>query len=412
MTEPSKGLVRYLLDELGQTFRSLRHRNYRLYSLGQLVSLTGTWMQSIALQWLTYSLTHSAWMLGLIGLFSNLPVLLFSLPAGAVADRLDRRRVLIATQWVDLTLAAVLTGLAAAGCLHVWMIFVIAFLQGTCTAFEMPCRQAIVPDLVQGTDLVNALSLNSVILNFSRMVGPALGAIVLGVYGAAACFGLDAASYLAAIVTLSVLRLDKKPVDPSKPVSSGVVSMKEGLTAALGNSDIRNVFVLTFFTAFFGFQFSILLPVFVKDVFKEAAFSLGWLTSATAVGSLAASLFFASRGKPETLKRMLKFAAVGVSITLLALAASTSLAVALIVLVLTGIAFSLQFNGCNSLLQLSVTDALRGRVMSLYSMIVLGSAPLGSLVIGLVSDTYGAPFAVAICGLACGIGALFYITRK
>jgi MFS family permease len=404
--------ARRLRGELSQTFRSLSHRNFRIYSAGQLVSLIGSWMQSVALQWIAFDMTHSAVLLGLVGLFTNIPVLLLSLPAGALADRFDRRKVLIITQWIELALAATLTVLVVFGVLQVWMILALSVVAGICTAFEMPSRQSLVPELVQGQDLVNALSLNSVILNFTRMVGPALGAVLLTSFGEGVCFGLNAASFLAAIVTLGMLHLQPKTSAATTTSQSGYASMKEGVRIALGNSEIRNLFILTFFTAFFGFQFTILMPVFVKEVYHQTAQSLGLLTSATAVGSLAASLFFASRAKPETLKRILKFAAVGVSLSLLAFAASPTMLLSLPILAVTGIAFSLQFNSSNSLLQLAVDDAVRGRIMSLYSMILLGSAPFGSLLLGYVSDLYGAPLAVTISGLACGICSLFYVTRK
>lgn len=405
-----KQLGARLRAELAQTFRSLRQPNYRTYSIGQLISLTGSWMQSVALQWIAYDMTHSAWLLGVVAVFTNVPVLLLSLLGGAAADRYDRRRILIATQWVELIVAVVLTALVATGSLQIWMILGLSSIMGIATAFEMPSRQALVPELSNQDDLVNAISLNSVILNSTRMVGPAIGAVLLASWGGAICFGINAFSFLAAIITLHMLRLTPKAPVEKKP--GATTSMLDGLRAVISTPAIRNLFILTFFTSFFGFQFTVLLPMYVRDVFHRSAESLGLLTAATGVGSLAASLFFASRAKPELLKRTIKIAAVGVAVTLLAFAASPYLPLTLVILVFTGIAFSMQFNSSNSLLQLGIDDAVRGRVMSVYSMILLGAAPFGSLLIGMLADAYGAPLAVAVCGIACSFSALFFITRK
>lgn len=412
MLSPLRRLCGRVRQELSQTFRSLRHRNFRLYNLGQLISLTGSWMESVALQWITYQMTHSAWLLGLVAVCTNGPVLFFSLWGGTVADRFDRRRTLIATQWIDLLLAAVLTVLVATNVITVWMILLLSVLTGITTAFEMPCRQAIVPDLIEKQDMVNAVGVNSIILNTTRMIGPAVGAFLLATVGDAVCFGLNTLSFVAAIVTLYLLRLpQREKVRDSQSVDERL-SITAGLKESWRNKELRNLFVLMLFTSFFGFQFSALLPVFVSDVFHESAEWLGFFAGACAFGSLAASLFIAGRLKPEGLKSTIKAAAVGISVTLLGFALSRSMIGTVVVLVLIGIVYSLLFNCSNSLLQLSVSDSLRGRVMSVYTMILLGASPFGSLVIGRVADSVGAPWAMAVCAIACGFSALFYITRK
>jgi predicted MFS family arabinose efflux permease len=209
-----------------------------------------------------------------------------------------------------------------------------------------------------------------------------------------------------------MIRLPARPVSSQTHKVSAWESIRDGVRIALGTAEIRNLFVVTFFTGFFGFQYSVLLPALVTDVYHGTAQTLGWLTAATAVGSLAASLFFAARGKPEVLKRILKLALAAVAVSLVALSTTASLPVAMAILVVVGIGFSLQFNSCNSLLQLTVTDATRGRIMGMYAMILLGAAPFGSLVMGRLSDSFGAPLAVALCGGACAISTLFYVTRK
>lgn len=393
--------------EFSQTFRSLRHPNYLKYSAGQLVSLTGSWMQTTALAWIAYNLTNSALFLGLVGLFCNIPILALSLFGGMVADRYDRRRVLVVTQWLSMSLAVVLTALVFSGSLQVWMILALSVASGIISAFEVPSRQAIVVDLVKGQDLVNAISLNSVIFNTTRIIGPAVGALLLGRLGASVCFGLNALSFLAAIFTLRQLKLDK----PTASEKRATAPLMDGVRAAFGVPEIRNILILTSLTSFFGFQFSTLLPVFVKDVFHATPEALGLLAAASAFGALTGSLFLASRGKHSELQRNITVASVAVAVTLGLFAFSSNLWLSAFIEVFIGIAISVQLNSANSLLQLTVPDNVRGRVMSLYTMILLGAAPFGSVAIGKLTDLFGAPLAVAVCAVACAGAAIFYLTR-
>ena len=404
----ARSLAAKVRGELRTTFSSLRHRDYLVYSIGQLVSMTGTWTQQIALAWITYSMTHSAWLLGLVSLFANVPVLLLSLLGGMVADRFDRRRVIMITQYVEMALAALLTVLVYTHHLEVWTILGISALFGIANAFEMPSRQAFFPELVHGENLVNAISLNSVIFNITRMCGPALGAFLLLAVGEAACFAVNACSFLAAIVTLHMLR----PAQKAASRKNAKVPVSEGLRIAFSTAAIRNIFILTFFTSFFGFQISALLPVFVSDVFHASAGSLGLLSAASALGALGGSLFLANRGKRDQLAYTAGLAAIGAAITLIAFSFSHSIWLSAAINIFIGISVSMQLNSANSLLQLSVTDDVRGRVMSVYTMTMLGAVPFGSLAIGHIADLIGAPNAVLICGVACGLSALFYVTRK
>jgi MFS family permease len=409
MLEWLRGLPARIRAEAAQTFRSLHQPNYLRYSVGNFISLTGTWTQSVALSWLTYNLTGSAWMLALVALCTNVPVLLFSLFGGMVADRYDRRLVLLVSQWIEMGLALTLATLFFTGGLQVWMIFVLSAIQGLVTAIEVPSRQAFVADLVGGNDMVNAISLNSVIFNSTRMLGPAMGAILLSHFGEGICFALNALSFMAAIFTLSRLRIPKKeqaPGDEKKP------TVIEGLKVALGNSTVRHILMLTVFTSFFGFQFAFLIPVFVKTIFDGTGHALAVLTSASAAGALLGSLFLASRGKPEFLKRNIRLASLGVALTLFVFAFSTNLWLSALAEFIIGASISIQLNSSNSLLQLSLPNKFRGRVMGVYTMILLGAVPFGSLVIGYASDTFGAPLAVAGCAIACTASALVYVTRK
>jgi MFS family permease len=402
-------LIARVRDEFGKTFRSLRHPNFLMYSSGQLVSMTGTWMRTMALQWITYNLTHSALLLGLVGLCANVPILVLSLIGGMAADRYDRRRILVLTQWFSMAFSAALTILVFTDSLAVWMILLFSAASGIVSAFEVPSRQAIVPDLVRGQDMVNAISLNSVIFNTTRVIGPALGAIALAGLGATVCFALDTLSFIAAIFTLRSLKIEAKPRRTKEQEQAA--SIKAGLRYAFGEPEIRNILILTVFTSFFGFQFSALLPVFVTDVFHASASALGFLAAASALGALASSLFLASRGKPAQLHRNICIASIGVGVTLLLFSLSRSLMLTAFIELFIGVFISMQMNSVNSLLQLKITDDVRGRVMSIYSMILLGAVPFGSVVIGSLTDRVGAPLAVAVCAIACLGAGVFYVTR-
>lgn len=407
-------LAARLRGEFSKTFRSLRNPDFLKYSSGQLVSMTGTWMRTTALQWLTYELTHSALLLGLVGLCSNVPILLLTLFGGMVADRYDRRRILVITQWFSMTFSAILTLLVFTDVLQVWMILLFSVASGIVAAFEMPSRQAFVTDLVGKSDLVNAISLNSVIFNTTRIIGPAVGAVVLAGLGAVVCFALDTVSFIAALWTLRGLRTRKAAPQNAdgKPTSGAATSVVAGLRFAFGDAQIRNLLILTVFTSFFGFQFTALLPVFVTDVFHSSAASLGFLAAASAVGSLGASLFLASRGTPSALARNIRIAAIGVPATLLLFALSRNIFLTAGIELFIGAFISMQMNSANSMLQLKVSDDVRGRVMSIYSMILLGAVPFGSVAIGSLTDQIGAPWAVAVCAIACFCAGSFYVTRR
>jgi MFS family permease len=404
----TKEFVARVRGELAQTFRSLRHPDFLMYSGGQLISLTGSWMQQMALAWITYSLTHSALFLGLVGLFTNVPVLLLSLFGGMVADRYNRRRVLIMAQWASMASAAILTALVVTDSLQVWMILALAVVSGIITAFEVPSRQAIVSDLVHGEDMVNAISVNSVIFNTTRMFGPAIGAFLLGSFGAEVCFALNTLSFLAAIYTLRRLTIEQKQESAADKRDTPI---SEGLRFAWGNAEIRNILILTSFTSFFGFQFATLLPVFVSDVFHASAGALGLLSAASAMGALGGSLFLANRGKPSELHRNICVASIGLAVSLFLFAMSPNLYLSAFIEVFIGLSISVQLNSSNSLLQLTVPNAVRGRVLSMYTMILLGAVPFGSVVIGKLTDSSGAPLAVAVCAVACAGAAVYYVLR-
>ncbi len=398
-----------LREELGQAFRSLRNPNYLRYSIGQLISLIGTNMQNVAMAWLVYQMTGSALLLGTVSLASNGPVLLLSLFGGMVADRLDRRKVLIVTQWAELAFAGILTALVFTNVLQVWMILVLSVLQGIAVAFETPCRQAFVADIVEGQDMVNVVSINSSIMNMTRLVGPAVGAALLALFGAGICFLLNSASYLAAIYTLQTITT-KPAARADKGKSSGTLA--DALKLVLVTPAIRNVLIITVAMGFFGLQVMALLPVFASSVLHGNESTFGYLTAATAAGSLIGSLLIASRGKASDLTKAAGWFALALAVALAGFSMSANLIMSLVALVFCGFCISMQMNSSNTILQLAVNDQYRGRVMAVYTMVVFGAVPMGTLAFGWVTDLIGAPHAVLICAAVTGLAGLFYTTRK
>ena len=404
-----------LRSELSSTFRSLRNRDYRVYSIGQLISLAGTFMQNVAQSWVVYQLTSSALMLALVGVAGFAPTFLLSLVGGSVADRYDRRKVIVITQWLDLIAAAIMAVLFFTHVLQIWMILALAAFTGVVTAFEMPARQAYVPELVEGRDMVNVVSINSSIMSFTRLLGPALGAALLAGFGEGLVFALNALSYVAAIVTLHMVKPKAEEAvagGKSAEHDGETVSIKDGLKFVLASATIKNVLIMTAFVSLFGMQFSILMPVFVSKVLHRSSGALGVLTAASALGSLLGALIIANRGQAGTLKRVLGVASIGVAIGLSAFALSGLFWLSATVAVFLGLSTSVQMNSSNALMQLSATDQVRGRIMSIYSMCFFGLVPIGSVLFGKIADAYGAPLSVGICAVMCSIGSLYYLTRK
>lgn len=397
---------RHWREALGQTLRSFRHRDYRVYSLGQFVSMTGTAMQGMALSWIAYQMTHSAAILGLVTLCTNAPILFFSLFGGMVADGHNRRRLIIATQWIELVQALVLCLLVYFGMLEVWSLLTLCVVLGTCMAFELPARQAFVSELVDREETINAISLNSIIYNATRSIGPTVGAVLLSNSGAALCFGLNAASFVVAIVTLYSLRtVPAADAGTHKPHGA---SAWEALKLAVFEPQIRSILLLTLCTSFFGLQFTVLLPVFVQEVFEASPHALGLLMAASSIGALASALVLARTNKSDALRRNISRAALVMPVGLLLFALSSNLYFSLAVELLIGVCVTVQLTSSTSALQLAVPDTLRGRVMGLYTMVVLGAMPFGSLLVGWFADYASAPLAVGLCTLPCMLSALAF----
>jgi len=391
---------------LQQSFRALRHRNYQLFFGGQLISLTGTWMQSVAQSWLVYRLTGSAALLGFVGFAGQIPVFLLAPIGGAVADARGRHPILVATQTASMLLAFVLAGLTLAGRVQVWHVFAIAALVGMVNAFDIPARQAFVADMVGRGDLVNAIALNSSMFNGARIVGPAVAGALVASIGEGWCFFLNGVSYVAVIGGLLLMRLDARASGGRR--GSGVANISEGFRYVAGTAPVRALLLMLGLVSLAGMPYAVLMPVFADKILHGGPRALGLLMGASGVGALAAAGLLATRDGIRGLGRWVALAAAGFGVSLMLFASSTTLWLSAAALVPTGFCMMLQMASSNTLIQSMVPDSLRGRVMSIYSMMFMGMAPFGALLAGTLADRIGAPASVAGGGIVCVLGALVF----
>jgi len=383
--------------------RALSHRNYRLFFSGQLVSLIGTWMQTVAQSWLVYRLTGSELLLGLVGFTSYIPVFVFATLGGALADRRERRRILVTTQSLALAQALVLAGLTLTGAVQVWHIFLLAGLLGLVNAFDIPARQAFSVELVGRADLQNAIALNSSAFNGARMVGPAVAGVMVAWLGEGWCFAVNGASYLAVIAGLLAMR-----IVPRERVASGGlwVNLTEGLGYVRHTPPVRAVLLMLGMASLVGMPYAVLMPVFAADVLKTGPSGLGWLMSCAGLGALGAALTLTLRRQVHGLERWVARASLGFGAALIAFSASRGFALSAGLLVAVGYSMMLQMASSNTLVQHMVPDRLRGRVMAVYSMMFMGMAPFGALLAGALAHRIGAPATVALGGCVCIAGSL------
>jgi MFS family permease len=375
-------------------FASLRHRNFRIFWFGQLLSLTGTWMQSTAQGWLVLELTNSEFLLGLTTAAASLPVLLFTLYAGVVADRMDKRRIIVVAQAASLVFALALAILTDTGHITFGWILLLVMLLGTANAFEIPTRQSFFVDLVGKQDLTNAIALNSAAFNLTRIIGPAVAGFLIGTVGIAAAFYLNAVSYLAVIAGLLLIRLP--PFRAPERVSTVIEHMREGFAWIRTNRLPRTLVWLIAASSVLAFPYVMLLPVFARDILQVGAPGLGALLSASGAGALAGGIALAAIGSRVRRGPLLLGASVAFAALVAAFALSQSFTLSLVLLAAAGFAMILNNATVNALLQSLVPDELRGRVMSVYVFMFLGMAPLGSLQAGALARWLGAPIALAL----------------
>lgn len=366
-------------------FRALRHRNYRLFFIGQLISLTGTWMQSVAQGWLVLRLSDSPFLLGAAAAANSLPVLLLSLFAGTIADRFPKRRILLITQSTAMVLAAMLAFLTLRGVVQIWHVLILALLLGIVNAFDAPARQAFTVEMVGREDLLNAIALNSSIFNGARTVGPALAGMVVAWIGEGPAFLFNALSFGAVLTSLLLMRLDTQLHRGSQ--RGGM--LRAGLAYIAGEPYVRALLLRAGAVSFFCFVHIPLLPIFARDILQIGATGLGWLSAASGCGSLVAALILAQLSDDAPRGKLLSIAATMYAPLLIMFTQVRSLSFALLFIGLCGWAGVTTMALTNTLIQLTVPDELRGRVMSVFTLLLMGLSPLGGMLAGSIAELVG-----------------------
>jgi len=389
--------------------RALRHRNYRIFMGGQLISLIGTWMQTVAESWLVYRLTGSALLLGVAGFANRIPVFLLSPIGGAVADRYNRHRIVLVTQAASMGLAALLAFLTLTHLVRVWHLMTIAALLGVVNAFDIPGRQSFVAELVAREDLQNAIALISSMFNGARVVGPAIAGILVAAVGEGWCFFANAVSYIAVITGLLLMRIPPRPLAP-RPESVRAHIM-EGFGFVSRSRPILALLLLLGLVSLMGTPYSVLMPILSDQKFHAGPRGLGILMGASGVGALLGALSLASRVSLRGYGRLIGTAAVGFGLSLLAFSAARSFWLGVGFLLPVGFAMMTQMAASDTLIQSMVPNQLRGRVMAVYSMMFMGMAPIGALLSGSLAGWLGATTTVAAGGAFCLLGGLLFLHR-
>jgi MFS family permease len=391
-----------------RTFRSLRIRNYRLFFFGQLVSVSGTWMQQLAQDWLVLRLTNRALPVGITTALQFAPVLVFGVWGGLIADRLDKRKLLIATQAAMGALALALGILTATGTVRLWMIYLLALLLGCATSFDMPARQSFVTEMVGPEHLANAVGLNSAVFNSARIIGPAAAGVMIGVFGIAPAFIINAVSYLAVMVALWMM--DPEELYRKAGVERSRGQVREGLRYVWATPTLRWTILLMGVVATFGLNFRVALPLLSRFTFHGGPGLYGVLASLMAVGSVAGALTAASRSRPT--QALLLWSVAGFGLSALVLGFLSSPLLAGILLIPVGFFSIAWISTANTTVQLGSTAEMRGRVMSIYGLLLLGSAPIGALLIGWMSEQWGPSSTLLLAGVSSLIaGGVAFMVR-
>ena len=398
---------------LAGTFRSLRNYNYRLFFFGQMISLTGTWMQTIGQAWLVLDLTHSPLALGTVTMLQFLPISLLVLFGGVIADKVPKRRLLVLTQTSAMAQAFVLAFLTWSGLVTLWEIYILAAMLGLTNAIDNPTRQAFVVEMVGRDDIMNAVALNSSMFNGARLVGPAVGGVIIAVVGVGAAFFINGASFIAVIIGLLLMR--PRLLYPTRRSGEGRVleQLVEGLRYSLRTPAILLIVILMAAIGTFGYNFTVVLPLLARNALHVGSIGFGAMTSAVGVGSLVAALTLATLRK--TSRRTLLIGAMAFTVFLAAVAASPWYPLTLVLLVALGVA-SISFTAtANTSLQISAPDHLRGRVMSLYMLLFAGTTPIGGALTGIMAERLGIRLTVGIEAAVCAVGigaALAYLASQ
>jgi MFS family permease len=389
--------------------RALRHRNYRLFFAGQSVSLVGTWITRVATSWLVYRLTGSELLLGVVGFFGQIPTLLLAPFAGVLVDRSSRHRILVITQALSMIQSCALAALALSGVVRVWHVVMLQIAQGLINAFDTPARQTFVVEMVEGRDdLPNAIALNSAMVNGSRVIGPSIGGAIIAVVGEGWCFAIDGVSYLFVIGSLLMIQLAARPVGQI-PGLRLADELRSGYRYVRASVPIRSALALLAVVSTMSVPYTVLMPAYVSEVLHAGPGALGWLMTATGIGALGGTIYLAARPSVVGLGRVIAVATFVLGAGLLAFSFSRSLWLSMLFLPIVGAGFMVQMAATNTVLQTIVDDAFRGRVMAFYTMAFVGTAPIGSLLAGLLAARIGGPATIAAGGAVCIIAGLWFV---
>jgi MFS family permease len=386
------------------TFTAFRHRNYRLFFFGQLISVIGTWMQTVAISWLVYQLSNSAFTLGMVRFLGAIPITLLTLVGGAVADRFDKRRIVVLTESTAMVLAFALAGLVYFGVVKIWQIVLLGLLEGITDAFDIPTRQSFVVEMVGKDDLMNAIALNSSLFNGARVFGPALAGVLIAVIGVAGCFFVNGVSYVAIVVAYLAMRLPAAaPRAERRPMWHETL---EALRYVRGHRTLCAIIGLVTVVSLFGWPYSVLLPVFARDVLHADARGYGFLMAANGIGALVGALTLASLGDSPYKRKLFYGGLYGFCGMLCVFAYSKSYWLSAAALAGSGFFMIIFFATANTSVQTRVPDELRGRVMGIYALAFLGLTPFGSLIAGALARATSATFAVTLGAIICIIAGI------
>jgi MFS family permease len=391
-------------------FRSLQYRNYRLFFSGQSISLIGTWMQRIALPWLIYHLTGSAFLLGLVSFAGQIPTFLLAPVAGVVTDKYSKYRVLLITQILSLVQALILAVLTLSGVIQIWQIVLLSIVLGCVNAFDVPSRHSFVIEMVEKKeDLGNAIALNSMMFNGARLIGPSIAGMMLATAGEGTCFLINAISYIFVVTSLLLMHVKKK--EEKRETGKLLNDMKEGLNYTFGFPPIKHILILLAVGSLMGSSYQVLMPVFAKEVLLGGSGIFGFLMGAAGFGALLGALFLASRESLIKLGRIIPAATGLFGAGLVALSFSKYFPVSLVLMIIIGVGMMLHTASSNTILQTVTDDDKRGRVMSFYTIAIMGTAPFGSLLAGSLAKIIGTPYTILVGGISCIVGAFFFYKK-
>ena len=389
--------------------RALAHRNYRLFFYGQSVSLVGTWITRVAISWLVYRLTGSKLLLGIVSFAGQIPTLLLAPLAGVVVDRHNRRRILIWTQAASLVQSVLLAVLTLLNLITVPQLVVLQLVQGVINAFDTPARQALVVEMVTDrSDVPNAIALNSSMVNGSRVIGPAVGGVIIAAVGEGWCFAIDAVSYVGVLISLAMMRLEPRPHPPGMPL---LHDLRSGFRYVRDSVPIRSGLILLAVVSTAGVPYTVLMPAVVAETLGGGPDLLGWLMGASGAGALAGALYLANRHTVVGLGRVILIGALTFGASLIAFSSARTVWLAAPLLALAGAGFIVQAASTNTIIQTIVDEPFRGRVMAFYTMAFFGSVPVGSLIAGVVATSVGATMTIRLGGFICIAAGLWFASR-